>query len=164
MSVIYTLWSLKGGVRCHASPMTRGSQRESTLCFQIESTITICVQETVLFVDSMSTLFLFHMLSRLTKSASILGCAQGERSVTNSSAVRNSPMAFFARFVSIKSAVTPNPNAKRFETYPEMIILPEAYGKNLVCTSCYASCAGDQGLQTGPGVASGPTHSLHSRD
>ena len=115
-------------------------------------------------VDSMSTLFLFHMLSRLTKSASILGCAQGERSVTNSSAVRNSPMAFFARFVSIKSAVTPNPNAKRFETYPEMIILPEAYGKNLVCTSCYASCAGDQGLQTGPGVASGPTHSLHSRD
>ncbi|KAM7458702.1 hypothetical protein BLSTO_00548 [Blastocystis sp. subtype 1] len=60
------------------------------------------------------------MLSRLTKSASILG-----------SAVRNSPMAFFARFVSIKSAVTPNPNAKRFETYPEMIILPEAYGKNL---------------------------------
>ena len=57
--------------------------------------------------------------------------------------MKMSPMAFFSRFVSIKSTATPNPNAKKYETYPEMIILPEAYGKNLVFFSFMSSCVGD---------------------
>ena len=61
---------------------------------------------------------------------------EGKRDLTTRSAVHYSPMAFFSRFVSVKSAATPNPNAMRFETTPEMIILPEAYGKNLVGFLC----------------------------
>ena len=42
------------------------------------------------------------------------------------------PTLPLCRFVSVKSHTTPNPNVKRYETFPEMVILPESYGATLV--------------------------------
>ncbi|KNB43355.1 hypothetical protein JH06_5187 [Blastocystis sp. subtype 4] len=44
---------------------------------------------------------------------------------------RLTPYAIFERFINVKSFKTPNPNVLKYETFPQMVILPEAYGKSL---------------------------------
>ena len=54
--------------------------------------------------------------------------------MTNRAWKRLTPTLVFERLISVKSFKTPNPNVYKFETYPQMVILPEAYGKSLVWT------------------------------
>ena len=50
---------------------------------------------------------------------------------------KKSPVFSFVRFLNVKSSETPNPNVRKYETFPEMVILPEGYGKSLVRNYAY---------------------------
>lgn len=72
------------------------------------------------------------MFSIVSKSA--VGSLWGRRKkITSRAWKRLVPTLVFERLISVKSFKTPNPNVYKFETYPQMVILPEAYGKSLVC-------------------------------
>lgn len=72
------------------------------------------------------------MFSIVSKSA--VGSLWGRRKkITSRAWKRLAPTLVFERLISVKSFKTPNPNVYKFETYPQMVILPEAYGKSLVC-------------------------------